>query len=906
MKYKLKIILDNTEVFESDDNTVKTPFISGVSLKMSTALTPMEIGATASDALFFTLYNPFKNSFDGSQVDFYISPQFDTSTTELAEIEAATGDATTLEVIDINDTVALYDDDEEGEPLTPEEIADTEAAEVETIETTFAFYNGEETEIVDVETSEEPESEWRKVGTYYVFKQTNSTNDNTIRFECLDGFSKLNDIYTPTAATASIQDIYNDLKAQALEKYGVEVEAFEYDDVDNIAVTWDLGVSFRASMGYLAGLAGGYAAFDSNNVLSISFYSYNDTVLLNNRVISYDETSAGLFEFDGVACDRSVNPYRDDIIETGAGQGVAFVNPFVTDEILENIYTLYKGAKYSGANVKLIWDENILAGQFIRIMEPVEYANFVKLNNALAEPHDDETTLQLMDGLASLGKTILVSNQTIEFRGDAISTITSVCNTEYETANKVVSPKDAVFRNLYAEMIEADYLRAKGAFIADLTAENLKVGAINGNVIKNSAVLAKALSNEMVETVTGSKVYYQADEPTGGTYNDGDIWYKTLTDEVERPYTDTVYVYEAGAWVVQPFETDGGILRANLITAQEIAANSITANEIDTATIKVIGDENEYYLNLEANKMGFYKGDDELFKIVAQAPEVAVLTSDYISDAEDLTGGSWLMISNKPKFVKSITDANGQAYDGLITDRSRKYNCIAVPNVLPSGFAYPVTVKYYADYTVYDAITSYGDAKIIGDGYYSGNINAKEHYCRSQHISLGRYVASGILTSTGGALEFSIPTGRVFDPEAYIKNISFNILMRATNAAGTGYYIIKGSSGGTNSAVLDWNIDKEYTTSDPVMDFYDGANNHRTPRVKPDITLEGGTNIRVRWDTDTSHYFSGNTTVTNNANNNACVVWLGNIEIDIEQPEIIEVVTDEEGISTPAISGGLL
>lgn len=626
MNYNLKIVIDNTELLESEDLTVKTPFISGVSLKMSTALTPMGIGATASDALYFTLYNPFKSSFDGAKVDFYISPQGDTSTDSLGEIEREVGDAVAYEAIDISDTVALENDTEEGEELTPEEMAETEEAETETINAVYNFYNGEDAEIVDVTTSEETESAWRKVGTYYVFSQTNSTNDNAIRFECLDGFSMLGETFTPTVKNTTIQNIYNDYKAQALERYGVVVDAYEFDDDENITVNWNLDVSFRASIGYMAGMLGGFAAFDSDNVLGISFYSYNDTILLTDRVIAFDETSAGVFEFDGVTCDRSINPYRDDIIETGAGQAINFANPFVNETLLDKIYDLYKGVKYTGANLTIVWDDNILAGQFIRIMTPDEYANYIKLANAYAEATDADTRLQLREGLGVLGKTVLVSNQTVDFKGDATSTITSICDSEYKTANKITSPNDGVFRNLYAEMIAAEYidatkvvtegLQAETAEIKQAVVDNIDVNSINGNVIKNSAILAKALSNEVVETITGAKVYYQPTEPTGGTYHDGDIWYKTLTDEVERPYTDTLYVYTNGAWTLQDFDTTNGILRANLITAQEIAANTITANNINMdnlqANIARIGNTSRRYVEITDNSVNIIENGNTL------------------------------------------------------------------------------------------------------------------------------------------------------------------------------------------------------------------------------------------------------------------------------------------------------
>lgn len=585
MDYNIKIKIGTTELHEFAGDE-KIPYITSVKVKESTSLNAMEIGATASDALYFTMVNPYAKSFDGEKVELFISPQADTSETGLAEIQEEVQDATSDSAIEEGIVEALEDDDEEGEVLTPEEEAEAEAVATAIIESSFDFLEGEADTIVDVITEEEEEPEWELIGTYYVFEQLNSSLDGSISFECLDGFSKMGEKFEPSNRIATVQDLYDDYRTQVLDNLGIEVDDFEFDTIYNQAINWSVDVSYREALGYFAGIVGGYASFDADNSVGISFYVSSDTIILESDLISYDETSAGQMLVEGIACDRSINPYKDDVIETGSGQSIHYKNPFVTQAMLDDIYEFYMGVFYAGANVTLVWHDVIQSGHFVRIMTNEEYANYLELSNALAETDADEDILSIKDNMSQLGKTVLVSNQTIDFTGNATTNITSICDSEFAKENKVASPTDGIFKRLYAEMIEAEYLQAKGAFIADLTAENLQVESINGNVIKNSAVLARALSNEMVETILGVKVYYSALEPSGGTYHKGDIWYKTLSDNPD-PYNDALYVYSGSAWVETEYDIPGGILRANLITAQEIAANTITGNNIAANTLKI-------------------------------------------------------------------------------------------------------------------------------------------------------------------------------------------------------------------------------------------------------------------------------------------------------------------------------
>lgn len=600
MEYKVKVKIGNVELFSTADESM--PYVSNVQLKSSTSLSSMGIGATASDALYFTMYNPYKVSFDGEKVVFYISPSADTSLVKQGDIQREIGTGSSAEVID-NSVTALVDDSEAGTPLTPEELAAIIAEQEAETEQLHTFLEGEAVAIPSVTTEEEEEDEWIKIGAYYVFSQTNSSHDNTIRFECLDALAKLNDKFTPTRRTATVQQHYNDLKAQITANYGLAVDDYEFDAVTNVSITWDVYSTYREAFGYLAGMVGGYASVGADEILGITFYTYNSTILLDDALLKYAETSAGEMIIGGFRCDRAVNPYKEDVIEVGAGQTIGFFNPFVTAPMLEQISNMYYGMRFTGAELSVLWNEHIQSGQFMRLMSAEEYANYLELRNALKIAASSDV-IDIKDRMNNLGTVVLVSNQTISFAGEAVSAISSICKSEFAKGNKALSPTDAAFKNLYAEMIQADWidanqivtkgltaesLEAKAGVITDLVTENLEVGSINGNVIKDGSIIAKALSNEAVTTLSGIKLYYAPEEPVvtvqaDGSYTDesghvmrsGDTWYQTVVDSDNT--VDALYIWSGSEW--SESEYDGSIIRANSITAQEIATNTITANNI--------------------------------------------------------------------------------------------------------------------------------------------------------------------------------------------------------------------------------------------------------------------------------------------------------------------------------------
>lgn len=138
-------------------------------------------------------------------------------------------------------------------------------------------------------------------------------------------------------------------------------------------------------------------------------------------------------------------------------------------------------------------------------------------------------------------------------------------------------------------------------------------------------------------------------------------------------------------------------------------------------------------------------------------------------------------------------------------------------------------------------------------------------------LSLGSYISAGILSSSTGTLLFYIPTGRVFPADAVVERITFNILCRAGNSDGTGIYFIKASSGGYDVAPFD---------SSANSSFYNAGNMAKSLFSDEwSWSIQGGTNIRVKFTTGENYFFSGSSTTNDKINNQPTTVYLSNITL---------------------------
>lgn len=761
MKYRTKVIINGAEL--PDEQKDNASSITGVSVTGSCG-NGFQIGSTASSMLEFTVIKPYKESFDGDKVDFYVLPmESEEEESRTDTLEAEVGDREETEHIEDTDgendveTEETEDTDEEAEDVTEAEEAESEA-EIDALELDlYDMMNGEAAE--DGEGTEEeavPEGDgWDILGTFYVFKQQNN-NDGTVTLQCFDGFQLMNDPYIPAQKNGTIQQFYDDIRAQCQAK-GIIVDEETFEAELNPVLEWNQDCTLREAIGYLAGLQGGFATFGDDNTLGISYFGYNDEVLLTSELLSRTTTSAGETMVDGIVC--TVN-LKQDTIEAGeGGQSLYMYNPFMTQELLDNIFSQYRGIRYTGAVLQARWDPSLVPGEFVRIMTDSEYMNYVAMNNAMANSAGKTAAeiLNLKKEINAVGKSLLVSTQKITFGGETMVEIRSHLMTETEKANAPLSPSDAKFRVVTADLIrtkeliakkaEIEDLKATNALIKNLQAENATITgkvtaaeaniesvkadyvkasefdvktatiakaeigkatikdaqleSINGNKIVDGSIVAAALSKEVIKNFNNSNVYYQAEAPEGTELKEGDIWYKTLT-KASGDRAGVIFVYDGIEWVNKPFDSES--ILAGSITAAEIAANTITASQINMENLQTnmarigeatknhvlitekdvqirngkkvvasygetinIGGETEQHVTIAKDKMAVNAGTESLFSVDSFKSGTEIISTwintDKLTPTEDIYPEISGSIAFSVEYINDTIDQDGSYSD---------------------------------------------------------------------------------------------------------------------------------------------------------------------------------------------------------------------------------------------------
>ncbi len=697
MRYKTKININGAELLDEQSDTASS--ITGV--KLTTACgNGFQIGGTASSQLSLTVLKPYKDKFDGDKIDFYIFEVEDTDMT-ISELVEEVGDSTetvAVEDDDQNDAIETAEDEEEGEEATEEEETEATTEADAVAANLYDIMNGEEETEETEEVEESTEQGWILYGSFYVYKQTNN-GDGSITLSAYDGFSLMNGTYTPGITSGTFQQYYDDLRSQ-LATLGVVMDEGEWDDT--YTITWNQVASYREAVGYLAGLKGGFATFGDDNTLGISQYGYNEGVLLKSAMQTWKETSSGESEVDSIIC--TTNLAGDTILagESG-GQPLSCYNPFMTQDILDGILSEYNGITYTGAVFSCNWDAGLLSGELVRVMSDEEFKNLIAMQNSMANSSSmtADEILELKKQINSVGKSILVSSQTISFTagGETVTEITSYLPTESEKANAPLSPSDAKFRVVTADLIKTKELIAEKADITlanidlanidkakvgSMIADNIDTDAItakvvesdtmkanyahitegkldkvdidaaniaylNGQAISNNTILAKALSGDLVETISGNNVYYRNSQDPPSDPRTGDIWYVTID---ENGKTSGIKRYTGTEWT--NITLDHTVLVENSITANELASGSVTTTKLnvgqymgfygtDKPMIIMGGRDSTYKLAIsDAGGVAFYYGttDEAIIAGNAEAYKVAYINADqlYINKAVVVTG----------------------------------------------------------------------------------------------------------------------------------------------------------------------------------------------------------------------------------------------------------------------------
>lgn len=183
------------------------------------------------------------------------------------------------------------------------------------------------------------------------------------------------------------------------------------------------------------------------------------------------------------------------------------------------------------------------------------------------------------------------------------------------------------------------------------------------NVQKETAPEEKTL-----ELAAGNGVYYSSSEPTGGEYNDGDVWFCTAT---EGDNAGGIFIYHVnengtGSWIAHQIGTVS--VKDGSITADKVVVNDVFARLVLSKDIVATGKITATNLNITGDSTfsGTLNGATGTFSGVLSAQDIDI-TSSYTS--EDALG-------NYTNTIKTV--------DG-VDDKKGKYKYIQLYSSMPGG-----------------------------------------------------------------------------------------------------------------------------------------------------------------------------------------------------------------------------
>jgi len=123
-----------------------------------------------------------------------------------------------------------------------------------------------------------------------------------------------------------------------------------------------------------------------------------------------------------------------------------------------------------------------------------------------------------------------------------------------------------------------------------VTSSNLAPGAVNTVVLADEVT---TVINYAQATADGKNtIYYQDNEPTGGTYAEDDIWFDTDDDNKLYRYNGTTWIgFQLGDNAIEELSADkltAGTIDARDITVSNIDAGEITVGELNAVDIGAV------------------------------------------------------------------------------------------------------------------------------------------------------------------------------------------------------------------------------------------------------------------------------------------------------------------------------
>lgn len=346
------------------------------------------------------------------------------------------------------------------------------------------------------------------------------------------------------------------------------------------------GYICREMIGYIAALYGKNAVEERDGSISLKWYEHQDTDIFSDK-IDLPEIKKSDFVVNKLQCNVS----SEVSYTKGSGTGIIISNPFMTEDIMENVWLQLQGYTYRPAEINVKsgnpcidqWD-SYSYGIYNIICARIEHKYDGGVQNTITSSGESEAeanvsfkgpTAIVLERYAA--EMVLVNEALVHKLSADEADIKYIKSSELTTVEANI--KNAVIGSLSAEFATVNYLETNYAQINLANVEKSTIGTVLADV---GLITEATIKNGHVTGYLDS-VEVNANSITAGTL---------VTDRLVFRGQEKSIVYElnniTGALqAVQSDTLNGEILTDRSITVDKIVAKSITANEIAAATISV-------------------------------------------------------------------------------------------------------------------------------------------------------------------------------------------------------------------------------------------------------------------------------------------------------------------------------
>ena len=410
--------------------------------------------------------------------------------------------------------------------------------------------------------------EYVPLGKFYVADAETSNDFKNLTLTAYDGFCKMTDVYESTLnGLTHLQDVYDDLKG-VLGSKGITLKHRELPEY-SLNFTNIKDITYQQAIAYVAGCLGGFARFDREGNLEVA--TYTDAGIEIDRSLQYmngfKRLTDKILRVTSISTGTKDNPV---IRAEGAnGTDITFENPYITEEMADDVFGKFKGLKYTPCQLKWRGNPCVQAGDIITA-------------------YDDEGTEH----------TVLVMSQSIKIGGGLNATIE--CKGKSETTSKFSNnfvPIGQKIDRMYSTLEQA---------ILDAT------NAITGNRGGYVRIRDTNGDGESDEIVIADSPILESSGPTVEVAKNVWRWNKDGLG-----HSSNGYYGPYGDFAI----TADGRFNASYITTGSMSAERINVEKFDEKTglskyFRVVGGtvyigegENALELRLENDRIGFYVGD---------------------------------------------------------------------------------------------------------------------------------------------------------------------------------------------------------------------------------------------------------------------------------------------------------